>query len=147
MADVHEREPCPHRILDDTGSAFALGCVGGSLFHLFKGARNSPRNERMLGAITAVQGNARRLGGSFAMWGGVFSSIDCLLIYYRQKDDPANAVVAGAVTGGILAIRGGLSVAFKNAVIGGVILLLIEGVSVIVTSVSMRQQYKMMEMM
>jgi 4-amino-4-deoxy-L-arabinose transferase-like glycosyltransferase len=44
--------------------------------------------------------------GSFAMWGGVFSSMDCLLIYYRQKDDPLNAIIAGFITGGILAIRG-----------------------------------------
>jgi import inner membrane translocase subunit TIM17 len=44
--------------------------------------------------------------GSFAMWGGVFSSMDCLLIYYRQKDDPWNAIAAGAITGGVLAIRG-----------------------------------------
>jgi import inner membrane translocase subunit TIM17 len=81
------------------------------------------------------------------MWGGVFSSMDCLLIYYRQKDDPWNAVAAGFITGGVLAIRGGLSVAFKNAFIGGVILLLIEGVSTIVTQVAMRQQYKYMEEM
>lgn len=81
------------------------------------------------------------------MWGGVFSSMDCLLIYYRQKDDPWNAVAAGFITGGILAIRGGASVAFKNAVIGGAILLLIEGVSTLVTQVAMRQQYKYMEQM
>lgn len=94
-----------------------------------------------------VRNRAPFLGGSFAMWGGVFSSMDCLLIYYRQKDDPWNAVAAGFITGGVLAIRGGMSVAFKNAFIGGVILLLIEGVSTVVTSVAMRQQYKMMEQM
>lgn len=44
--------------------------------------------------------------GSFAMWGGVFSSVDCLLIYYRQSDDPFNAIIAGTITGGVLAIRG-----------------------------------------
>ena len=44
--------------------------------------------------------------GSFAMWGGVFSSMDCLLIHYRQKDDPYNAIAAGFITGGVLAIRG-----------------------------------------
>ena len=44
--------------------------------------------------------------GSFAMWGFMFSSTDCLLIYYRQKDDPFNAIIAGFVTGGVLAIRG-----------------------------------------
>jgi import inner membrane translocase subunit TIM17 len=42
------------------------------------------------------------------MWGGVFSSMDCLLIYYRQKDDPWNAVAAGFITGGVLAIRGNI---------------------------------------
>lgn len=47
----------------------------------------------------------------------------------------------------LISIVGGLSVAFKNAAIGGIILLLIEGVSTIVTSVSMRRQYQMMEEM
>jgi len=100
-----------------------------------------------MGGLMHVRNRAPFLGGSFAMWGGVFSSMDCLLIYYRQKDDPWNAVAAGFITGGVLAIRGGASVAFKNAAIGGVILLLIEGVSTVVTSVAMRQQYKMMEQM
>ena len=63
------------------------------------------------------------------MWGGIFSSMDCLLISYRQKDDPLNAIAAGFITGGILAIRGGASVAFKQAMAGGVILFIIEGVS------------------
>ncbi len=94
-----------------------------------------------------VRNRAPFLGGSFAMWGGVFSSVDCLLIHYRQKDDPWNAVAAGFITGGVLAIRGGASVAFKNAAIGGIILCLIEGVSTIVTSVAMRQQHLMMEQM
>jgi hypothetical protein len=34
---------------------------------------------------------------------------------------------------------GGASVAFKNAIMGGVILALIEGVSTVVTSISMRK--------
>jgi hypothetical protein len=34
---------------------------------------------------------------------------------------------------------GGANVAFKNAVMGGVILLLIEGVTTIITSVAMRR--------
>jgi import inner membrane translocase subunit TIM17 len=71
------------------------------------------------------------LAGSFAMWGGCFSSTDCMMIYLRQKDDPWNAIVSGAFTGGILAIRGGANVAFKNALMGGAILGLIEGVSII----------------
>lgn len=64
------------------------------------------------------------------MWGGCFSSVDCLLLYYRQQDDPWNAICSGFVTGGILQIRSGPQSAFRNAMIGGVMLALIEGVSV-----------------
>jgi import inner membrane translocase subunit TIM17 len=53
------------------------------------------------------------------------------MIYYRQQDDPFNAIVGGVITGGLLSIRGGASIAFKQACIGGVILMLIEGVQVI----------------
>ena len=37
MASVdHGREPCPHRILDDLGGAFAMGAVGGGIVHCAK---------------------------------------------------------------------------------------------------------------
>lgn len=143
----YHRSPCPGRIFEDLGVGYSIGCVGGALYYFLVGVKNAPRRQRILGGLTHVRNRAPFLGGSFAMWGGVFSSMDCLLIYYRQKDDPWNAVAAGFITGGVLAIRGGLSVAFKNAFIGGVILLLIEGVSTIVTQVAMRQQYKYMEEM
>lgn len=85
--------------------------------------------------------------GSFAMWGGCFSSVDCLMIWYRQKDDPWNAIVSGSITGGVLAVRGGANLAFKNAVMGGLILGLIEGISIVIQSVAMRRQHMMMEQM
>jgi hypothetical protein len=81
------------------------------------------------------------------MWGGCFSSVDCLMIWYRQKDDPWNAIVSGFITGGMLAVRGGANLAFKNAVMGGVILGLIEGISIVIQSVAMRRQHMMMEQM
>lgn len=76
------------------------------------------------------------------MWGGLFSSMDCLLIWYRQADDPYNAIAAGFATGGILAIRGGAAVAFKQAMMGGMILLLIECVGNMMTSIMTRQQHQ-----
>jgi mitochondrial import inner membrane translocase subunit TIM17 len=76
------------------------------------------------------------------------------MIYLRKKDDPINAIVAGFITGGILAIRGslfiklifvgGATVAFKNAILGGVILGIIEGTSVFMNALQMKQQLKMM---
>ena len=75
------------------------------------------------------------------MWGGVYTSMDCLMIWHRGKMDWGNSVCSGFVTGGVLAIRGGLNLAFKQACMGGVILGLIEGVSTLFTGYMMMQQY------
>lgn len=45
------------------------------------------------------------MGGQFAVWGGLFSTIDCSLVYMRKKEDPWNSIISGAATGGILAAR------------------------------------------
>ena len=99
------REPCPDRILDDMGGAFGMGAVGGSAFHFLKGIYNSPKGHRFVGGSQAVQMNAPRVGGSFAVWGGLFSAFDCTMVYVRQKEDPWNSIFAGAATGGFLQMR------------------------------------------
>lgn len=38
------------------------------------------------------------------------------------QEDPFNAIIAGAATGGFLQLRAGLRPAFRSAVMGGVIL-------------------------
>lgn len=43
--------------------------------------------------------------GSFAVWGGLFSMIDCGLVQVRGKEDPWNSITSGAMTGAILAAR------------------------------------------
>jgi import inner membrane translocase subunit TIM17 len=45
------------------------------------------------------------LTGNFAVWGGLFSAIDCSLVYVRKKEDPWNSITSGALTGAILSIR------------------------------------------
>jgi import inner membrane translocase subunit TIM17 len=60
-----------------------------------------------MGGMTHIRNRAPILGGSFAMWGGCFSSVDCMLMYYRQMEDPKNQIAAGFITGGVLAIRQG----------------------------------------
>lgn len=47
----HGREPCPDRIIDDVGGAFGMGAVGGGLWHLVKGLKNSPSGSRLLGGV------------------------------------------------------------------------------------------------
>jgi import inner membrane translocase subunit TIM17 len=125
------REPCPYRIIDDVGGAFAMGCIGGGVWHFFKGARNSPRGERLAGALSSAKMRAPVLGGNFAVWGGLFSCFDCTLVAIRHKEDPWNSITAGALTGGTLAARAGWKATVQSAVIGGVLLGLIEGMSLL----------------
>ena len=98
----------------------------------------------MYSGLCHVRNRAPFLGGNFGLWGGIFSSMDCLLISYRQKDDWMNAPIAGGITGAILSIRGGATVAFKQGMAGVAILLLIEGVGAIFGQYAARQQHLMM---
>jgi len=49
------REPCPDRIVEDLGSAFGMGCIGGFIWHFVKGYRNSPKGERLGGAMFSAK--------------------------------------------------------------------------------------------
>jgi import inner membrane translocase subunit TIM17 len=135
MMEEYAREPCPWRIVDDCGGAFAMGAIGGSVFHSIKGARNAPSGHyrRLIGGLLAVKERAPITGGNFAVWGGLFSAIDCSLVYVRKKEDPWNSITSGALTGAILAVRSGAAAMAGSAVIGGVLLALIEGVGILVT--------------
>uniref|UniRef100_A0ACD5YWQ1 Uncharacterized protein n=2 Tax=Avena sativa TaxID=4498 RepID=A0ACD5YWQ1_AVESA len=129
------REPCPDRILDDVGGAFGMGAVGGSIFHFLKGTYNSPNGERLVGGAQAVRMNAPRVGGSFAVWGGLFSAFDCTMVFVRQKEDPWNSIIAGAATGGFLSMRQGVGAAGRSALMGGCLLALIEGAGLMLNRV------------
>ncbi|XVE54184.1 hypothetical protein DITRI_Ditri03aG0060200 [Diplodiscus trichospermus] len=134
------REPCPDRILDDIGGAFGMGAVGGSAFHFLKGFYNSPTGSRFHGGSQAVRMNAPRVGGSFAVWGGLFSAFDCTMVYARQKEDPWNSIFAGAATGGFLQMRQGLGASARSALFGGVLLALIEGAGIMLNKVLSAQE-------
>ncbi|XP_044472091.1 mitochondrial import inner membrane translocase subunit TIM17-2-like [Mangifera indica] len=129
------REPCPDRILDDVGGAFGMGAVGGAAFHFLKGIYNSPSGARLIGGTQAVRMNAPRVGGGFAVWGGLFSTFDCTMVYVRQKEDPWNSIIAGAATGGFLSMRQGFGAASRSAIFGGVLLALIEGAGIMLNKV------------
>ncbi|SGZ27031.1 BQ5605_C025g10031 [Microbotryum silenes-dioicae] len=101
----HTRDPCPWVILNDFGGAFAMGAVGGTVWHGIKGARNSPRGDRLIGSLSAIKARAPVVGGNFGVWGGLFSTFDCAVKGYRQKEDPYNAIISGFLTGGTLAVR------------------------------------------
>lgn len=125
-----DREPCPWRIVDDVGGAFCMGNIGGGLWHSIKGARMAPAGARFAGSLSAVQARAPVLGGQFAVWGGLFACCDCSLTAIRQKEDPWNSIISGAATGGVLAARAGPRAMASAALVGGVLLALIEGMGI-----------------
>ncbi|GMH52465.1 hypothetical protein TrLO_g7804 [Triparma laevis f. longispina] len=131
-----DREPCPNRIIEDIGGAFAMGAVGGGIFHSVKGAWTSPKDAKFRGALSSLKARAPVLGGNFAVWGGCFASFDCTLTAIRKKEDPWNAILSGFATGGVLAARAGPRAAGQSAVIGGVLLALIEGLGIMITKYS-----------
>ncbi|GAX82617.1 hypothetical protein CEUSTIGMA_g10043.t1 [Chlamydomonas eustigma] len=110
----HQREPCPHRIIDDIGGAFGMGAVGGGVWHLIKGLRNSPPGFRARGAL-----EVRSSINDLSLMKG------CML-----KEDPWNAIGAGTLTGGFLQLRSGFRSAAKSAAFGGILLAMIEGLGI-----------------
>lgn len=105
--------------------------------------------------------------GSFAVWGGLFSTIDCGLVRLRGKEDPWNSITSGALTGAILAARskrkpikhnvpdhikstsliqlilfffpGGPLTMMGSAMMGGILLALIEGFGILLTRYTAQQ--------
>ncbi|VAH28154.1 unnamed protein product [Triticum turgidum subsp. durum] len=70
-----------------------MGAVGGSVYHFLKGLRNSPNGARITGGMQAARMNAPQLGGSFAVWGTLFSTFHCTSAYVRRKEDPWNSII------------------------------------------------------
>lgn len=139
--EEYAREPCPWRIVDDCGGAFTMGAIGGAVFQSIKGFRNAPSgmNKRFVGSLMAIKQRSPIIAGNFAVWGGLFSTIDCSLVHYRRKEDPWNSIISGAVTGGILSARKGVPAMAGSAIIGGILLALIEGVGIIFTRLQAEQ--------
>jgi import inner membrane translocase subunit TIM17 len=115
------------------------------VLYLIRGMWYAPKKEKFMGGIMLLKKRAPILGGNssfnagnFAIWAGLFSATDCALISLRKKEDSINQIVAGAVTGGLLAFRAGARVAFKNAIFGGMML----GSIVIVEKIMMKMHKK-----
>ena len=94
----------------------------------------APAGARLAGSMSAVTARAPVLGGQFAVWGGLFACCDCTLTAVRQKEDPWNSILSGATTGGLLAARAGPQAMASAAVVGGVLLALIEGMGIMYVS-------------
>merc|ERR1711921_45695 len=89
--------------------------------------------------MTGIKTRAPITVGNFAVWGGTFSAIDCGLIYIRKKEDPWNSITSGAVTGAILSVRNGAPAMLGSAIVGGVLLAMIEGINIMFTRFASEQ--------
>ena len=63
----------------------------------------------MVGALSVIKARAPVTGGNFGVWGGMFSTFDCAVKGWRQKEDMWNAIISGFMTGGCLAARSAYS--------------------------------------
>jgi len=63
--EEYNREPCPFRIIDDAGGAFAMGFIGGGVFHAMKGFRNAPSGFRNRMVIKLIHLKSFNTKGSF----------------------------------------------------------------------------------
>nr|XP_055212944.1 mitochondrial import inner membrane translocase subunit Tim17-B-like [Gorilla gorilla gorilla] len=80
--EEYAREPCPWRIVDDCGGAFTMGIIGGGVFQAIKSFRNDPVGIRhqLRGSANTARIRVPQIRGSFAVLGGLFSTIDCGLV-------------------------------------------------------------------
>jgi len=128
--EYRQRLPCPDRIIDMVGFAFGVGCCGGFGLTFVRGLRDYPKGHRMSGAFAAAQSRAPGLGGTFAMWSGLFHTFECAIS--QRHADPngtrssVDAAMCGFLTAGVLSMRFGPRAASTNAVVGGALILFVD---------------------
>ena len=133
-----------------------IGAVGGALWHTFRGWRNSPKGSHLQGMVYAVKTRAPVLGGNslysmmnndvgnFAVWGLLYSACDCTFAAVRRKEDVWNSIIAGGLSAGVLSMRGGMKVFFRNFWQGAFLLGLIEGFNIMLSSYTTRKYNEQM---
>lgn len=79
--EEYAREPCPYRIVDDCGGAFAMGCIGGGVFQAIKGFRNAPSgfNRRLVSKQTSMLQHEHHISCAKSEEN---KQIDLLIVYF-----------------------------------------------------------------
>ena len=113
---------CPHRIIDDFGIGFCLGSAMGFCGAFIKGAWHAPKREKFFGGIRLAVKRSPLFATNFALWAGIFGIGQCSLLHLTGNDSVMNQVISGAMAGGLLNMRGGLSFFIRGATSGAVII-------------------------
>ena len=96
------------------------------------GSVSSPRFPLLSTFTVCIANSGNSDNPDQRLTGGLFSSFDCAVKGYRQKEDPYNAIISGFLTGGTLAVRSGPKGMLGSAIGCGVLLGVFEGVGVLV---------------
>uniref|UniRef100_A0A2K6M0A3 Mitochondrial import inner membrane translocase subunit TIM17 n=2 Tax=Rhinopithecus TaxID=542827 RepID=A0A2K6M0A3_RHIBE len=132
--EEYAQEPCPWQIVDDCGGVFTVGVIGGGVFQAIKSFCNAPVGIRhqLRGSANTVRIQVPQIGGSFAVLGGLFSTIDCGLVQLQGKEDPWKSITSGVLMGGPLAM-------VASVIMGDILLALIESVGILLTRYTAQQ--------
>lgn len=110
----YNKPPYPWRLVEDVGNGFITGFIGGSCYWFLHGIKKSSSNKRLSNAFFYCRTKAPITGASFAVWAGVSSFFDFLLLKKRKKEDQITPVLSGALTGGFLSLRRGPEMVFLS---------------------------------
>ncbi|MED6124898.1 hypothetical protein PIB30_063262 [Stylosanthes scabra] len=103
-------EDCAREVINEAGSGFTIGVLGGFIFHSIKGICTSPHGGRMSGAYEAVRLKVPHVACKYASWLALFTAFDYSLQHARQVDNPSNRFASGAAATGLLSFRRGLRI-------------------------------------
>mmetsp|Transcript_13748 Transcript_13748/g.29986 ORF Transcript_13748/g.29986 Transcript_13748/m.29986 type:complete len:137 (+) Transcript_13748:75-485(+) len=127
---MERRLPCPERIVDMVGFGFGMGACGGFAITFVRGLRDNPAGHRISGAFSTARYRAPQLGGTFAMWSGLFHLFECGVAQRHRDPNGARSSIDGAICGfltaGVLSFRSGPRLAAMNAMSGGFCILLVD---------------------
>uniref|UniRef100_A0A1I7Z1A9 Transmembrane protein n=1 Tax=Steinernema glaseri TaxID=37863 RepID=A0A1I7Z1A9_9BILA len=112
--DEYSKEPCPYRIADDVGAAFAVGLIGSSLFQSVTGFRTSAKGQKLKGALREVRFRSPATAVQFAAW----SVPNSRVLHDRS---------------GLMAVRSGPRMMAASAALGGFIFSMLEAANLIST--------------
>lgn len=89
------------------GAAFGLMFTGLETSPIHQDITNLPFRQQLSHVYRDMKARSLSLGKNFAKVGALYGTSECLIEGVRAKHDIVNAVLAGCVSGGVLAMSSG----------------------------------------
>lgn len=111
-------ESCPFKSLTSCIIGYGLGAAVGLFTSSLMPNVSDPtaqQNQSAREILREMKTSMMSYAKNFAMLGAVFSGVECCIETARGKSDWKNGTYAGAVTGGLIGLRGGLKAGLFGA--------------------------------